>query len=146
MVIITLSWTFILILGFCTRVKSPLQNRVINGVALLKVSKQRHLPPATIICIKGNYAVTFCIYVQYNYILIVYIQSGQFCPLVYLLNVLNQVTSSPIIQPVYLKKLFIQINMYTIFTRQQVYLVTICSTMNLQFPSITESDVGMPPE
>ena len=41
-------------------------------------------------------------------------------------------------QQVYLKLLFLQINIYTIFTRRQVYLLMICFMIDLQFPFIAE--------
>ena len=55
-------------------------------------------------------------------------------PIIYLLNRLNRVTVSPIFQQVYLNLIFLQITPYMIFTRKQVYLVTIHFTITYNLP------------
>ena len=60
-------------------------------------------------------------------------RSGKLLPAVPLLNRLDRVAVSLISQQFYLKLPFLLINIYTIFTRQRVYLVTIISTITYIF-------------
>ena len=67
-----------------------------------------------------------------------YMFSGKLCPVISLLNVINRVNVSLIIQRVYLKWFFLRINPHTISTCQWVYLSVICSTITYNYPFITE--------